>query len=149
MLFVTTEPKEMIMSKARAMQLEDSSFIIRAAARNEVPVYISIMNYSIFFIKPMFSKKASSPTKQGEIMAMGKPIICNTGVGDTGYVVDKYGSGIAINNFSNDDYTKAIEVLTSKTFSETEIRNGAIDFYGLEKGIDKYESVYQLLTKNI
>jgi hypothetical protein len=77
---------------------------------------------------------------------MGKPVICNTGVGDTGYVVDKYRSGIAIDNFTDIEYTKAIDELNNRSFSEADIRQGAIDFYGLEKGIEKYASVYKLLT---
>ena len=31
---------------------------------------------------PSFSKKASCPTKMGEIMNLGVPVICNKGVGD-------------------------------------------------------------------
>jgi hypothetical protein len=50
---------------------------------------ISLFDTSIFFIRPTYSKKASSPTKQGEIMAMGIPLICNYGVGDTDEIVKK------------------------------------------------------------
>ncbi len=147
MLFVTTEPPEMVLSKARSLNIDEHSIIIRPASRKEVPLYISLMNYSIFFIKPCFSKKASSPTKQGEIMAMGVPVVCNTNVGDTGFVVQKYKSGVAIDNFTEENYQNAIDVLVSKQFSAADIRQGAIEFYGLQKGIEHYESVYKLLSK--
>ncbi len=146
MLFVTTEPAEMVLSKARSFDIDENSIVIRPAARKEVPLYISVMNYSIFFIKPCFSKKASSPTKQGEIMAMGIPILCNTGVGDTGFVVQKYQSGVDIDNFTEESYQAALQELSSKQFSPAGIRQGAIDFYGLQKGIENYAAVYKLLS---
>lgn len=149
MLFVTTEPEDMVRGKAKTLGIDDSSIIIKPAKRTEVPLYISIMNYSLFFIKPCFSKIASSPTKQGEIMAMGIPVLCNAGVGDTDYVTNKYHSGISISNFDDADYRKAVDKLTNTEFSATTIRNGAIDFYGLEKGIDSYEAVYKRLLVKV
>jgi glycosyltransferase involved in cell wall biosynthesis len=147
MLFVTTEPAGMVLAAARSLNIDINAIIITPAARREVPLYISIMSYSIFFIKPCFSKKASSPTKQGEIMAMGIPVLCNTGVGDTGFVVQKYTSGVAIDNFTEESYQKAIDGLSAKQFSATDIRQGATDFYSLQKGVENYVSVYQLLSK--
>jgi len=148
MLFVTTEPEEMVRSKAKELGIDDSSIIIKPAARNEVPLYISIMDHSLFFIKPCFSKKASSPTKQGEIMAMGVPIICNAGVGDTDFVTNKYGSGISISSFDDQTYAEAIDTLIATKYSPIDIRAGAIDFYSLAKGIDSYEAVYANLLKH-
>jgi glycosyltransferase involved in cell wall biosynthesis len=103
---------------------------------------IAASDFSIFFIKPVFSKKASSPTKQGEVMAIGKPVICNSGVGDTDLIINKYHSGILINEFSDAAYDKAISEAINKKFDRTEIRNGAIDFFSLEKGVEQYADVY-------
>ncbi len=146
-LFVTTEPEEMVRNKARQLDIDQASIIIRPATRTEVPLYISIMDYSLFFIKPCFSKKASSPTKQGEIMAMGVPVLCNAGVGDTDYVANKYNSGISISSFDAQAYSNAIDELTTKQYSPHDIRKGAIDFYGLTKGIDSYDAVYGSLLE--
>jgi glycosyltransferase involved in cell wall biosynthesis len=146
-LFVTTEPKEMVINKAISMGIDVASIIVTPVPRKEVPLYISIMSYSLFFIKPCFSKQASSPTKQGEIMAMGIPVLCNTGVGDTGFVVEKYHSGVAISEFSENDFVTAIDTITNTHYSPADIRKGAIDFYGLQKGIENYVSVYQKLSQ--
>ncbi|MEI8278493.1 MAG: glycosyltransferase [Bacteroidota bacterium] len=146
-LFVTTEPENMVKDAALALGIDIQSIIVKPAARKEVPLYISIMNYSLFFIKPVFSKKASSPTKQGEIMAMGIPTLCNNGVGDTGYVVNKYHSGVAIDDFTTATLSQAIDTLTTKIFYADEIRKGALDFYSLEKGVENYETVYKQLLQ--
>jgi glycosyltransferase involved in cell wall biosynthesis len=148
MLFITTEPEAMVMDAAKQLDIDTNNIIVRAAAREEVPRYISIMNYSVFFIKPCFSKKASSPTKQGEIMAMGVPVLCNTGVGDTAHVVDTYHSGVAVESFDEAALNKAISQVLHTNYNKADIRRGALEFYGLAKGIDTYESVYRkLLTR--
>jgi len=144
-LFVSTEPANIIYSKAQELNINAASITVKAATRNEVPLYISIMQLSIFFIKPCFSKKASSPTKQGEIMAMGIPVICNAGVGDTDFVVNTYDSGIAINSFDEQSYISGLLKVLNTNYNPQNIRNGAIDFYGLEKGVETYANVYQKL----
>ena len=44
--------------------------------------YIGVSDFSIFLYYLFFQKKHPPPTKMGEIMNLGIPIICNTGVGD-------------------------------------------------------------------
>lgn len=149
-LFVTNEAAASILIAAEKAGIQASSLRITFAVRKEVPLYIAVCNYSVFFIKPVFSKRASSPTKQGEIMAMGKPLICNTNVGDTDYVVNKYQSGVLVNAFNKDEYDKAIEeIAQAQQFSTTAIINGAKEFFSLDKGIKSYAEVYQtVLNEN-
>jgi glycosyltransferase involved in cell wall biosynthesis len=56
--------------------------IVLTVTRSEVPVYCTLANAALCFIQPSFSKMASSATKVGEVLAMGIPIISNTGWGD-------------------------------------------------------------------
>lgn len=144
-LFVTREPKEWILDRCRIKGIEESSILIESAERKEVPAYIEQSDASIFFIKPVFSKRASSPTKQGEIMAMGVPIICNANVGDTDYVIKKYNAGILVRKFCVGDYEKAINKLLSMKFDTLEIKKGAEEFYSLEMGVEKYAKIYDWL----
>lgn len=73
-------------------------------------------------------------------MAMGIPIICNAGVGDTAKVVNDYQAGYAINSFETSDFEKID--LYFPNFDKTKCQNGAKEFYSLEKGITRYNSVY-------
>lgn len=114
--------------------------------RQDVPLYLSLSNYSIFFIKPSYSKISSSPTKQGEIMAMGIPVICNDGVGDTSSIVSTYQSGISLAKMENTGFEKAIEVMETKDFEKKHLRSGAIDYFSLKAGILKYHEIYSALT---
>ena len=76
-------------------------------------------------------------------MAMGIPVICNSGVGDTDLVVKKYNAGVVISEFNEQAYQKAIEEANKETFDCGLIMEGAKDFFSLDKGINQYLEVYQ------
>jgi glycosyltransferase involved in cell wall biosynthesis len=123
--------------------IDEQKVILKELDRREVPLYLSICHYSLFFIKPCFSKLSSSPTKHGEIMAMGIPVITNTGVGDVEEIVEKYQSGFLIRDFSEEAYTAAIDKMLTHEFDATAIRNAAKEFYSLTKAVQSYKRVYE------
>jgi glycosyltransferase involved in cell wall biosynthesis len=141
-LFITQNEHALIRETASKKSIADRDIIIRSASRNEVPLLISLSNWSIFFIRPSYSKMSSSPTKQGEIMAMGVPVICNAGVGDTDEIVTNYNSGI-ISDYYN--YQSIVESMQNMNIDPRLIRSGAMDFFSLDKGVRKYAEIYKLL----
>lgn len=146
-LFITQDNRESILSKAISRGLKEKDMLIAPATRQQVPLFLSLSNWSIFFIKDAYSKKASSPTKQGEIMAMGIPIICND-IGDTGRIVNAAEAGIVIQSFSEPEYKEAISRLQQTgNISEEKIRSSAYRYYDLNNGVSTYESVYQKILK--
>lgn len=146
-LFITQDEHERILNRAREKGLEAMDIVLRPAKRTEVPLVLSLSDYSLFFIRPTYSKISSSPTKQGEIMAMGIPVICNAGVGDTDMVVERYGSGVLIKEMKPDLYEKAIDILVKTSFDANHIRSGALDFFSLEEGVARYAKVYREIFK--
>lgn len=142
-LFVTNENPSTITSLAATKGISTSDIIITSCLHSEVPLHISIFDTSIFFIKPSYSKKASSPTKQGEIMAMGIPLICNANVGDTDKIVTNYCSGEIVSYFTEKAY---LDVLKKESaFDKEKTIKGAEDYFSLENGIKKYAVIYQKL----
>ncbi len=148
-LFITREPSKLILSTAKEYNIPQGRLIITAAERKYIPSLLSLANYGIFFIKPSYSKKASSPTKQGELMAMGIPVFSNSGVGDTDLVINKYHSGVLVDPLDDSGFTAAISQLEDvNKLDHQKIREGAIDFFSLKKGIDNYKAVYEKLIIN-
>ena len=78
-----------------------------------MPSYIGVSNFSIFFILPVYSKKASSPTKMGEIMNLGIPIICNSGIGDVDQIMGECMEELLVKKFSNKEYQRIINIILS------------------------------------
>ncbi len=146
LLFVTNEKSESIFDMAQQKGIHSNQIVVTSCLHKEVPLYISLFNQSIFFIRPTYSKKASSPTKQGEIMAMGIPLVCNAGIGDTDAIVQSYKSGTVINKLNNEEYVKNIE--SESAFNKDLTIQGARDFFSLEEGVNRYSKVYyNLLSK--
>jgi len=143
-LFVTNESPDFILQKADEKNIARASIRIVSSPHNLVPVYLSLSDASIFFIQPVFSKQASSPTKQGELMGMGILHICNKGVGDVDAIVQQTNCGVVVDNFSNADYLKAVNELLQKVGrTNAQIRTAAFQYYSLEKGVKLYAQVYQ------
>ncbi|TXB67279.1 glycosyltransferase family 4 protein [Vicingus serpentipes] len=146
-LFLTPDDKQIILNHGEKYGLTPNDFIVKFSPRADLPKYASASDISIFFIKPSFSKKASSPTKMGELMAMGIPIICNNNVGDVELIINKTKSGYCLNDFSPDSYKIAIEQINNlMNINPSEIREKSKEFYDLEKGITLYNDVYEKLS---
>ncbi len=105
-LFISPNAKEDILRLAHKYGLDTKRIIINEAERKEVPALLSLSDYSAFFIKPCYSKQSSSPTKHGEIMAMGIPVITNSGVGDVADIVEKYNSGFVLRKLGKEEYER-------------------------------------------
>ena len=142
--FITKDNPQLILEKAKSKKIDVSSIKIQPSSREMMPSYIGASNFSIFFILPVFSKKASSPTKMGEIMNLGIPIICNSGVGDVDEIMGKSMPELLVKDFSNNEYDRVIALITNNYKpNQKSIIETSHSYYSLEKGIDKYKEVYK------
>jgi hypothetical protein len=118
-----------------------SDVIVVKATRKEVPLYISIADVSVFFIKPVFSKKASSATKMGEIMAMNVPVITNPGWGDAEEIVKAAGGGL---------YEPG-KTLPENLFDcrDPHTRSYCVSNLSLDLAIKRYANVYQSVVDSL
>lgn len=149
-LFISPHRHEVIATEAAKQGLAPEKIITRQAKRHEVPVLLSFSHYSLFFIKPCYSKISSSPTKHGEIMAMGIPVITNSGVGDVASIVKQYNAGYVLEDFSEESMQTVVDDITKgNVFNALQIRDGAKEFYSLETAIDRYREVYEKIFEPI
>jgi glycosyltransferase involved in cell wall biosynthesis len=144
-LFISNNRHQDIIDAAAEYKIPPQNIIVKMGKRHEVPALLSFSTYSLFFIKPCYSKLSSSPTKHGEIMAMGIPVIANSGVGDVKEIIEKYKAGYVLDEFSEEAMQKIVDSICKNTihFNTTNIRNGALDFYNLENTLVTYGKVYK------
>jgi glycosyltransferase involved in cell wall biosynthesis len=142
-LFITPNAKAELLRLANKFKLDEKKIIVKKATRKEVPALLSLSKFAVFFIKPSYSKQSSSPTKHGEIMAMGIPVITNQGVGDVEEIVTKYDSGVVLKELNDNEFHKAAAFISSESFSDTNcIRHAAKEFYDLKSATEKYKTIY-------
>ena len=106
------------------------------------------MTATVFFLKPLFSKQASAPTKLGELLASGIPCLTNAGVGDMADIIRNEGVGIALDSLSQRSIRYGIKGLIELTQQEDIIykcRKTAELNFSLEDGINSYAKIYKSL----
>jgi hypothetical protein len=141
-LIITKDEHHNIIDLAIEKEIDISKLIIRSSERQDVPLYLSLSSASIFFIKPVFSKKASSATKMGEIMALDIPVICNI-IGDNEAILKDVCPQLITRNFSNEEYLRVLEELNYISQEDKiKIGNKAREYYSLDKGVLQYYKIY-------
>ena len=144
-LFVTADDAEPIRNAAVDRRIDPEALIILPATREEVPRLMAAADLGIFFIKPVFSKTASSPTKMGEMLAVGLPIVANAGVGDVQPMIENIGCGVAIGSFDADSYSSALDRLDCLKTSSLERRERAFPWFDVDLGIERFDKIYREL----
>jgi glycosyltransferase involved in cell wall biosynthesis len=142
MLILTKDDKEKVIKEALEHGIPAEKIFVRYAKRQEVPAYLSISDCSIFFIRPTFSKTASSPTKHAELMGLGVPVICND-IGDTGIIIKATGTGFVVDEFSIEEYDKLVGQFSELlSLPADKIRESAFKYFDLKNGTEKYSQIY-------
>ncbi|MBI3087426.1 MAG: glycosyltransferase [Candidatus Omnitrophica bacterium] len=62
--------------------LAAGQYDVRSVPHQEVPAWLRWADVSLYFIHPSYAKRSSCPTKLGESLAAGLPILTNAGIGD-------------------------------------------------------------------
>lgn len=107
-LILTQSDPEMIAPLLHERGFSPEDYFIRKVKPAEIPDYLSTADAALSFIKPSYSKLASSPTKNAEYLACGLPLIVNDKVGDTKEQVEDDRTGVVISEFSDAEFENAL-----------------------------------------
>jgi len=133
-----------------ALDVSEDSVEIRALEYQNVVHALAEMDAGVFYIKPVFSKIASSPTKMGEFLACGIPCLSNSGVGDVEEILLDEGAGVVLHDFSITSQENAIRSLLCRV-SDPLITEKCIStankYFSLEDGVQRYDNIYRMLVK--
>ncbi len=147
-LFLSPGEKLLIETQLQRANVPEDSFHIREVSHNDVPMWLSHANVSIFFIRPTYSKKGSCPTKFAESLACGLPLIINSGIGDCDEYINREKVGVLVKEFSTDGYSHAIDdllrLLNNNNLS-LQCRDTASKYFSLNEGIERYNQIYRNL----
>ncbi len=145
LLLVTNDNAETVQHAWGSKGYGEGALLTYSADREEMPVLLALTSLCVFFIKPVFSKTASSPTKMAEIIFMDVPLVTNSGIGDADELL-KPGSGAhLIHQFSLNAYREVVNQLTlpKEDFRyPQELKN----YFSLTGGVDRYHNLYLKLS---
>jgi glycosyltransferase involved in cell wall biosynthesis len=145
-LFITHTDPALIRNRISVYNLSENDIRIFKSSPEEVPEFIKSSDISLSFIKPVYSKISSSPTKLGELLSMGIPVVCNAGVGDVEQIITESEAGYLMHSFSKDEISGLLNELPEIISKEPlQIRKRSEKWYNLDIGIEKYYGCYRNL----
>ena len=100
---------------------------------------------SVMFFTAGTSKLGSAPTRLGEALGCGIPVIANEGVGDVADIIRRYNVGVIVKDASDTAMNAALddlEPLRSDPDLPSRCRQAAEEVFSLEAGTEAYRKLY-------
>jgi len=123
---------------------------IAARAPAEMPAEVAGFDVAAMFFTADFSKLGSCPTRMGEMLACGCPVVANDAVGDVGGIIRRYRVGVVVAENSAAEMQRAVADLAA-LLADPELparcRAAAEDWFSLDKGVEKYDRLYRLISE--
>ncbi|MDY7219412.1 glycosyltransferase [Denitrificimonas sp. JX-1] len=113
---------------------------------HEVHKAVQTQTASVMFFTDGLGKIGSAPTRMGEILGCGLPVIANAGIGDVAHIIERYRVGVLAKSSSDADMNQALdelEILMQDPELARRCRYAAEVVFSLENGIEAYRAVYQ------
>lgn len=139
-----------IQDRMAALNIDPATVQVEAADHAGVARAMQQMDAGVFFIKPVYSKTASAPTKLGEFLGCGVPCLGNRGVGDMAAILESEQVGVALNRFDETAMREAIDrllQLTQKPGIKAHCREVALSYFSLDDGVKAYNRIYRELME--
>jgi glycosyltransferase involved in cell wall biosynthesis len=130
--------------------MEKDRFVIKYVPHKQIAAEIADTDIAFFFIPHQYSKIASSPTKMGEMLSAGLPVITGSRIGDVDELISTNKIGYVLEEFTEAAITAGVQEVIGQYAADkqalmTRCRYTAEDYFSLDKGIKKYADIYASL----
>lgn len=147
LLVLTQESATPFLTAAARRGLQDIISVQRAQ-HADMPGFLSAADVGLSFVKPLPSKRASSPVKNGEYLACGLPIVTSDGIGDYSAVIAAERAGVVLAGFAPDQLETAAAELAARMRDpglRDRCRAVALAHASLDVVLAKYAHLYETL----
>jgi glycosyltransferase involved in cell wall biosynthesis len=139
---------DLIKSFIAENNISESRIIIKTVAHSQIPVELNDSDIAFFFIPIQYSKIASSPTKMGEMLSAGLPIITGDKIGDVTALIEDNNIGVVLKEYTETEIITAVQkVINLNDTEKNELMDRCLataeDYFSIEKGIKKYAEIYE------
>jgi glycosyltransferase involved in cell wall biosynthesis len=108
-LTLTQSEPEVLIRELDRLGIAPGDYLITSASPDEVGRYLAGADFATCFYQPKFSEIAASPTKVGEYLGAGVPVVATAGIGDVDGLIRGRDVGVLIRDFSPVAYASAAE----------------------------------------
>jgi glycosyltransferase involved in cell wall biosynthesis len=146
-LFLSPDEPDFLTAGAARHGIAADELVIRSVSRADVARLMPAADDGVSFIRPGQSKLACCPTKLGEMMALGIPLIVNGEIGDVDEIIRESQGGVIVSEYDPATLSAAVRALAATERSAQRIRSGARQWFDLASGLNAYHSIYRGLVR--
>ena len=117
----------------------------------EMPDLIASCHFGVAFLHKteLVSLAAAMPTKIAEFLAVGRPVVLSSGIGDFDQILDKRKAGLTFENHSEfGTISEELIELINNNSTVSECRKIAEEYFNISMGAQKYLQIYSKLSLN-
>ena len=145
-LVVTQAPPDSIVAELDAAGIAPADYRITYSAPERIGDHLGLADFAICFCQPSLARIASSPTKLGEYLGAGLPIVSGPDIGDMDAILGG-GVGAVVGSFDEDGYERGVQVIRAIVAdgeAAERCRTVARQVFSLtEVGIPRYDRLYR------
>ncbi|MFL5902036.1 MAG: glycosyltransferase [Solirubrobacterales bacterium] len=146
-LVVTQADPAPMLRELDRCEIGPADYRVLRAEPGEIGRYLAAADVGLSFVRPCFSKIASSPTKIGEYLAAGLPIVSTAGIGDVDALLRENSVGALVEDLSSAGYEVAattVRQLRQDPAARRRCATVARENLSLrEVGIPRYDALYR------
>ncbi len=149
-LIVTQADPTPVLRALVRRRVSPADYRVLRAAPEDLGRYLAVCEFGISFIRPSFSKIASSPTKIGEYLAAGLPLVSSRGIGDLDALLTGSRVGVLVDDFSAPCYEAAVDAIRELCVEKgvrarcREVARTELSLRGV--GIPRYNELYRRVS---
>lgn len=147
---VTRDSVKDLRQLAAKYNIPNSKLEIISSDPKDIAYNISNLKAGLLYFTQGISKIGSAPTRMGEFLACGIPVIGNRGVGDMAQIIEDFNVGVVLENNDDESIIKALEKLNKLYEDEGLIKrckDTAEAYFSVEKGSEGYRKIYKKIIK--
>jgi glycosyltransferase involved in cell wall biosynthesis len=148
---VTRDSEEKLRELAIEYGLENAKLEIISSPPGDIAKNISDIKAGLLYFTAGTSKLGSAPTRMGEFLACGIPVIGNRGVGDMADLIEHYNVGVVLENGDKTSIKDAIiklDALLNDEALASRCRLAAEEYFSADNGAENYRCIYRVITSN-
>lgn len=143
---VTRDSAQALQAMAIKYDIAPSKLEVLSSSSRDIARNIADIKAGLLYFSAGISKLGSAPTRMGEFLACGIPVIGNRGVGDMASLIEKYQVGVVIEDGGRRSIEAALDEL-DLLYQDKDLgrrcRFAAEDYFSADKGAESYRKIYR------
>ncbi len=130
-------------ARAEGIDIPSDDILIQPSEHGEVSFWLAACDIAVALRRPGFSSLGASPTKLGEYLACGLPVVVNDGVGDVREIVERLDAGAVLSSMSDREMDEVVSRLDDILAVDAhDLRERSRKIHDMPIALAKYQQVY-------